>query len=65
MAKLVNTEFCLQRISRADSVKKLKEIAIDIDYDKWEKVDYTQDAEELQEVREAWVKRMKELESKK
>jgi hypothetical protein len=48
-------------IRAAQTIDRLNEITLDIDYDKWEEVEYTKDADAMEMLRYEWASRKNEL----
>jgi hypothetical protein len=59
--QLTDVDWYLYQIKNAPDQAKLDDLAIAIDYDKWEKHSYTQDEESMQRIRDAWGQRRSEL----
>jgi hypothetical protein len=51
-------------IRDAQTIDRLNELTMDIDYDKWEDIDYTKDEDAMEMLRSEWVFRKSELEGK-
>lgn len=51
------------RIKSAQTIEDLRDVALNIDYDKWEEEEYTKNEELMRSLRTAWAARKKELES--
>lgn len=60
-AEIAPEDWYLARIKNAQSHDDLCDVALNIDYDKWEEEKYTQDAEVMRKLREAFAARRKKL----
>ena len=58
---LTDEQWYLYQIRNAPDQAKLDDLAIAIDYDKWEKHPYTQDEEAMGRIRQAWGEKRDEL----
>lgn len=64
MAKEVSPEdWYFARIESAQTIEDLRDVALNIDYDKWEEEEYTKNEELMRSLRTAWAAKKKELES--
>lgn len=59
--ELSNEMWYVYQIRNADSHRRLENLSIMIDYDKWENVEYTKDEESMAMIRREWAKRRDEL----
>ena len=64
MQNLTPERFYMFHIRAAETIDRLNEIKLDIDYDKWEDIDYTKDEDAMEMLRSEWVFRKSELEGK-
>jgi hypothetical protein len=61
MAHLTPERHYMFHIRAAQTIDRLNEITLDIDYDKWEEVEYTKDADAMAMLRYEWASRKNEL----
>ena len=61
MEHLAPERFYMFHIRAAQTMDRLNEITIDINYDKWEEIDYTKDDEAMDMLRHEWAFRKNEL----
>lgn len=59
---LSDEEWYLLKISEAKSIERLKYLATNIHYDKWEESEFTKNQETMDRIRDAWIKRKREIE---
>lgn len=59
--KLSTPGWLLLKISQAKSLERLDALANEIMYDKFERMAYTLDAEQMAKIRERWAKKQREL----
>ena len=64
MQNLTPERFYMFAIRDAQTIDRLNELTMDIDYDKWEDIDYTKDEDAMEMLRSEWVFRKSELEGK-
>ena len=61
---LSDEDWYLLKIQQAMTMDRLEYLALNIKYDTWEKVSYTQDDHTMRRIRAAWVQRKKQIENK-